>query len=530
MNDARKTKARPRRPTAKKRGEQLALSPSQKSAFDSLVAALRFAQLNVIWGESGFGKTIILNEVRRARFPRAPLISTMDFLAAMSDRDPLALEETYAELLRRALSKSDVVFVDDLHLLSGLTCCHHFYPRKDYFEGPLTAVVTEALAKHKTMILACASTAPGPFHRRCYYHGVKQLTAQDYAHITTRYLPSAVSAKLDFAKVHRFAPKLNGHQLRGAAEELALEPALDTTRFIDYVRSRRMTSNVDLAEVQAVDLHSLKGIDDVIESLEANVVLPFENDKLATELKIKPKRGVLLIGPPGTGKTTVGRALAHRLKSKFFVIDGTFISGTRAFYEKIQQVTEAAKQNAPSIIFIDDSDVIFEQGREQGLYRYLLTMLDGVESDTSGRVCIMMTAMDVGHLPPALIRSGRIELWLETRMPDENARTDILRDLLAELPEQIPQPDLSRLAAGTEGLTGADLKRLVEDGKVLFAFDKAKGKALRPSTDYFLSATRSVLENKRRYAEAEAKVRATPQMPNPFAGYDYMSEPAETPA
>src|SRR5436309_10324996 len=142
-----------------------------------------------------------------------------------------------------------------------------------------------------------------------------------------------------------------------------------------------MTSNVDLNEVQAVDLRSLKGLDDVIASLEANVVLPFENDKLATELRIKPKRGVLIIGPPGTGKTTVGRALAHRLKSKFFLIDGTFISGTRDFYDRIRNVVEAAKQNAPSIIFVDDSDVIFETGKEQGLYRYLLTLLDGIETD-----------------------------------------------------------------------------------------------------------------------------------------------------
>jgi hypothetical protein len=186
-----------------------------------------------------------------------------------------------------------------------------------------------------------------------------------------------------------------------------------------------MTSNVDLAEVQAVDLRSLKGLDDVIESLEANVVLPFENDRLATELRIKPKRGVLIIGPPGTGKTTVGRALAHRLKSKFFLIDGTFITGTRDFYEKIRNVIEAAKQNSPSIIFIDDSDVIFETGKEQGLYRYLLTLLDGIESDSSGQVCVMMTAMDVGGLPPALIRSGRIELWLETRLPDAMARAQV---------------------------------------------------------------------------------------------------------
>lgn len=530
MNDVGHKRAKKHGDGKAARRDRATLSPSQAGVLDTLVAALRFGRIQVIWGESGFGKTTILDELQRVHFPKAPKVSTREFLSAMTDRHPFALEETYCKLLRRALSKSDVVLIDDLHLVSDAVCCNYAYPRMNYFNGPLTAVVTEALAADKTIVLTCNATAPLPIHRRSYYHGVKHLTAEDYGHIVSRYLPEEVAARLELTKLHRFAPKLNGHQLRGAAEELALQPEFDTQRFIEYVRSRRMASNVDLAEVQAVDLRSLKGIDDVIEALEANVVLPFENDKLATELKIKPKRGVLLIGPPGTGKTTVGRALAHRLKSKFFVIDGTFISGSRDFYDKIERVTEAAKQNAPSIIFIDDSDVIFEQGREQGLYRYLLTMLDGVESDTNGQVCVMMTAMDVAQLPPALIRSGRIELWLETKMPDESARSDILRELLVGLPEAIPQPDLARLAADTEGLTGADLKRLVEDGKVLFAYDKARGREIQPSTQYFLMATKAVNENKRRFEDAEAKVRALGVgMRSPFEGMDFMPPP-ETPA
>jgi ATP-dependent 26S proteasome regulatory subunit len=143
----------------------------------------------------------------------------------------------------------------------------------------------------------------------------------------------------------------------------------------------------------------------------------------------------------------------------------------------------------------------------KGLYRYLLTMLDGLESESAGRVCVMMTAMDVAHLPPALLRSGRIELWLEVRLPDEDARADILRQHLSRLPPAIGEVSLPAMVAATVGFTGADLKRLVDDGKNLLAYDKAQGRPLRDPTDYFLAAVETVRTNKERYAAAEARAR-----------------------
>ncbi len=154
------------------------------------------------------------------------------------------------------------------------------------------------------------------------------------------------------------------------------------------------------------------------------------------------------------------------------------------------------------MIFIDDSDVIFEKGDEAGLYRYLLTMLDGLQSETAGHVCVMMTAMNIAALPPALVRSGRIELWLETRLPDEAGRGAILA--AARLPAPLESADLPTVAAATDGFTGADLKRLAEDAKLLYAFDRSRGMEARQASEYFLSAVETIKQNKERYAQAEA--------------------------
>src|SRR3989442_15103262 len=114
---------------------------------------------------------------------------------------------------------------------------------------------------------------------------------------------------------------------------------------------------------------------------------------------------------------------------------------------------------------MDDANSIFEDGKERGLYRFLVTMLAVLERETPGRVCVMMTAMNLSHLPPALVRSGRVELWLEMKIPDASARVRILEKHTANLPTELQSLDRPKIVELTDGFTGADVKRLVEDAK-----------------------------------------------------------------
>jgi ATP-dependent 26S proteasome regulatory subunit len=472
------------------------------------------------------GKTRLLRELH-ARIGGSYLTSRA-FVEASEGKHPLALEETVYHVLRDALEREPAVIVDDFQFISFLSCCSHAYPRSQFLGAALLPLVELAQQTGKRIVLTSEGMPIPGITERLPQISLPSYTPDDYAALCSAHLGAERAASLDIRKVHRFAPKLTARQLRSTAEALRDETALDTERFITHLREHHMVSNVDLGEVQTVDLRDLKGIGDVIEALEANVILPLENSEVAEELDLVPKRGVLLAGPPGTGKTTIGRALAHRLKSKFFLIDGTIVSGTPHFYQHVHHIFEAAKKNAPAIIFVDDSDVIFEAGRETGFYRYLLTMLDGLESTSAGRVCLMMTAMDVGNLPPALVRSGRIELWLETRLPDEDARAAILSDRCATLPASIGTVDIAQLAAASNGLSGADLKRVVDDGKLLFAFERTRGTQMLPSTEYFLRAIETVRRNREQYAAAEAQARARhPDRPAYFDNFAHMAMAGE---
>ena len=126
-------------------------------------------------------------------------------------------------------------------------------------------------------------------------------------------------------------------------------------------------------------------------------------------------------------------------------------------------------------------------------------MLDGLESESSGRVCVMLTAMDICHIPPALIRSGRVELWLETKLPDQPSRAILIEKLVSNLDLSSIDFDIDEIAMASEGCTPADLKRLINEAKTQYAWDENREKPLKSLTDYAIDSINSLKDLKKKY-------------------------------
>jgi hypothetical protein len=269
--------------------------------------SLKVGSILRLSGGVGRGKTTILTELHRQ--VGGAFLKMKDFVEASARNHPLALEETLYRLIFDALKSHAVVIVDDVHLLDLYSAGCHFYPRSGYFNSIMMGLCTYALEAKKKLILGTNDHFAEAAQQRSYSFGIDRFKVEDYTALVERFRGAQAVKQLDLGKIFRFAPKLNGHQLKAACEWLVNYQPLTTDVFIEYLRSQRLASNVDLGEVQTVNLKDLKGVDDVLRNLEINIVLPLENDELASQFKLRSKRGVLLYGPPGTGKTTVGRAI-----------------------------------------------------------------------------------------------------------------------------------------------------------------------------------------------------------------------------
>merc|ERR1719191_70883 len=221
----------------------------------------------------------------------------------------------------------------------------------------------------------------------------------------------------------------------------------------------------DEEKLDDVGYDDIGGCKKAMAQIREMIELPLRHPTLFKTLGVKPPRGVLLYGPPGSGKTLIARAVANETGAFFFLINGPEIMSKMAGESEsnLRKAFEESEKNSPSIIFIDEIDSIAPKREktngevERRIVSQLLTLMDGLKK--RAHVVVMAATNRPNSIDAALRRFGRFDREVDIGVPDEIGRLEILRihTKNMKLGEDV---DLEEVSKETHGYVGADLAAL----------------------------------------------------------------------
>jgi len=235
-----------------------------------------------------------------------------------------------------------------------------------------------------------------------------------------------------------------------------------------------MVSGAEMVEKPIVTYKDLGGLDEQVLQVREAIELPLEKPELFTKVGVSPPKGVLLVGPPGCGKTMLAKAVANQTQASFIRMVGSELAqkyigeGGRL----VRELFSLAKEKSPAIIFLDEIDAIGAKrldsatsgDREvQRTLMQLLAELDGFDALENVKIIAATNRPDI--LDDALLRPGRFDRIIEIPLPDEGGRKKILGIHFEKM--STSRLNLRKLVELTEGFSGAELNATtVESGMI----------------------------------------------------------------
>ena len=227
-----------------------------------------------------------------------------------------------------------------------------------------------------------------------------------------------------------------------------------------------LVTGAEMLERPDVTYEDMGGVDEQIRLIKESIELPLTSPELFTRFGIKPPKGVLLVGPPGCGKTMLAKAVASSTDCAFIRLVGSELAqkyigeGGRM----VRELFDLAREKAPSIVFIDEIDAIGAKrldtatsgDREvQRTLMQLLAELDGFDALENVKLISATNRPDI--LDEALLRPGRFDRIIEIPLPDDDGRKAILDIHMGKMPKS-KNLSVKKIVIRTKGFSGADLK------------------------------------------------------------------------
>ncbi len=211
------------------------------------------------------------------------------------------------------------------------------------------------------------------------------------------------------------------------------------------------------------------GLDDIKKSLSDNLIMAMKEPSKFTKMGIKPPKGALIYGPPGCGKTLLGRALATETGANMILVRGPeILSKWLGESEKaVREIFRKAKSSSPCVVIFDELDSIakYKSGEGGAGETILSQLLTEIEEGISSRVAVIGITNRPDVLDNSLLRTGRLDLVLYVTPPDEKGRLEIIKILTRKMP-LASDVKLQEIAVATQNYTGADLAALCREAAV----------------------------------------------------------------
>ncbi|OUC43116.1 26S proteasome subunit P45 family protein [Trichinella nativa] len=262
-----------------------------------------------------------------------------------------------------------------------------------------------------------------------------------------------------------------------------------------------MVSVMKLEKAPKETYADVGGLDNQIQEIKESVELPLTHPELYEEMGIRPPKGVILYGAPGTGKTLLAKAVANQTSATFLRVVGSELiqkylgDGPKL----VRELFRVAEEHAPSIVFIDEIDAIgtkryeSNSGGEREIQRTMLELLNQLDGfDSRGDVKVIMATNRIETLDPALIRPGRIDRKIEFPLPDEVTIRKIFQIHTSRM-TIADNVDFEEFIMAKDDLSGADIKAICTEA----GLQALRDRRMKVTHEDFKKARESVLYRKK---------------------------------